>query len=160
MVAVSENNKHDERLPVKHASRRHWLVKFAPFRTSWSDIVRRGSFTLRGVQSHAARKHLSEMRSGDAVLFYQSQEEMAVVGVMIVTCEAYPDPTSSDPQWLSCDFIPVKTLPRRVRLKEIKENPRLATLALIRQPRLAVMPVTEDQFMSLTDDCQLASFTQ
>ena len=65
MVAVSKSNKHQERLAVKPLNRGHWLVKFAPFRTSWQEIVRRGTFTLRGVRSHAARKQLAGMRLGD-----------------------------------------------------------------------------------------------
>lgn len=129
-----------------------WLVKFAPFRTPWADIVKRGTFTMRGVRSPAARKHLSEMRLGDAVLFYHSQKELAVVGVMEVTREAYPDPTSADPQWLTCDFAPVKTLTRPVPLDTIKADSRLATLALVRQPRLAVMPVTPQQFDIIVDE--------
>jgi len=124
----------------------HWLVKFAPFRTPWTEIVKRGTFTLRGVRSPAARKHLSEMRLGDAVLFYHSQEELAVVGMMEVTREAYPDPTSADPQWLTCDFRPLQTLPRPVPLEAIKADSRLSALALIRQPRLAVMPLSPDEF--------------
>ena len=133
MVAVSENNKPDERLAVKPAPRSCWLVKFAPFRTSWAEIVKCGKFTLRGVRSPAARKHLMEMRLGDAVLFYHSQQELAIVGVMEVTREAYPDPTSSDPQWLTCDFAPVKTLVRPVALDTIKTDSRLSTIALVRE---------------------------
>jgi len=129
----------------------HWLIKFAPFRTGWVEIVRRGAFTLRGVRSNAARKHLAAMRIGDRVLFYHSQQELAVVGVLEVTREAYPDPTSADPQWLTCDFAPMKTLAHPVSLEAIKADPRLATLALVRQPRLAVMPVTEDQFQLITE---------
>jgi predicted RNA-binding protein with PUA-like domain len=125
---------------------RYWLVKFAPFRTAWTDIVKRGTFTLRGIRSPAARKHLSEMRKGDAVLFYHSQQELAVVGVMEVTREAYPDPTSADPQWLTCDFAPVKTLTHPVALEAIKADSRLAMLPLVRQPRLAVVPLTAEQF--------------
>ena len=118
---------------------RHWLVKFAPFRTSWAEIVRRNTFTLRGVRNPAARKYLSEMSAGDPVLFYHSQQELAVVGVMEVAREAYPDPTSADPRWLTCDFTPIRTLPRPIALAEIKSDPRLTALALVRQPRLAVM---------------------
>ena len=92
------------------ANKNFWLVKFAPFRTSWAQIVLRGGFTLRGVRSSAARTHLSAMRLGDEVLYYHSQQELAVVGAMRVTREAYPDPTSADSQWLTCDFIPMKTL--------------------------------------------------
>lgn len=137
---------------ASHYGRRHWLVKFAPFRTSWAEIVKRGTFTLRGVRSPVARKHLSEMRLGDAVLFYHSQKELAVVGVMEVTREAYPDPTSAAPQWFTCDFAPVKTLERPVTLDSIKADSRLATIALVRQPRLSVMPVTSEQFHIIVDD--------
>jgi predicted RNA-binding protein with PUA-like domain len=133
-------------------SQRKWLVKFAPFRTSWKEIVKRGTFTLRGVRSPVARKHLSEMRLGDAVFFYHSQKELAIVGVMEVTREAYPDPTSADPQWLTCDFAPVKTLAHPVTLDAIKADSRLATIALVRQPRLAVMPVTREQFDIIVSD--------
>ena len=154
MVAVSENNKPDERPTVKPAPRGYWLVKFAPFRTSWAEIVRQGSFTLRGVRSPTARNHLSAMRAGNEVLFYHSQQELAVVGVMTVTREAYPDPTSADPQWLTCDFAPVKTLVRPVTLDDIKADTRLAKMALVRKPRLAVMPVTTEQFQIVTQDFQ------
>jgi predicted RNA-binding protein with PUA-like domain len=128
------------------ASQRFWLVKFAPFRTPWTEIIKRGTFTLRGVRSPAARKHLAGMQLGDLVLFYHSQQELAVVGVMEVTREAYPDPTSADPRWLTCDFAPVKTLSRPVLLEAIKADSRLSALPLVRQPRLAVMPLTAGQF--------------
>ena len=134
-----------------NASPRHWLVKFAPFRTSWAEIVRRGTFTLRGVRSPTARANLAAMRLGDPVLFYHSQQELAVVGVMNVSREAYPDPTSADPQWSTCDFVPVKTLARPVSLDAIKADSRLATLALVRQPRLAIMAVTEEQFQIIAE---------
>jgi predicted RNA-binding protein with PUA-like domain len=152
MVAVSKSNKHQERLALKPLNRGHWLVKFAPFRTSWQEIVRRGTFTLRGVRSHAARKQLAGMRLGDAVLFYHSQQELAVVGVMEVTREAYPDPTSADLRWLTCDFAPVKTLPHPVPLEAIKADSRLSALPLVRQPRLAVMPLTAEQFQIIVGE--------
>lgn len=125
---------------------RYWLVKFAPFRTAWAEIVRRGTFTLRGVRSAGARKHLAGMRFADRVLFYHSQRELAVVGVLEVTREAYPDPTSADPHWLTCDFAPVHTLVRPVSLDELRRQPALAGLGLLKQPRLAVMPVGPDHF--------------
>ena len=111
MVAVSESNKQDVRQPVKPATMGYWLVKFAPFRTSWvGNRAPWEAFTLRGVRNPAARNYLSAMRAGDEVLFYHSQQELAVVGIMAVTREAYPDPTSADSQWLTCGFAPVKTL--------------------------------------------------
>jgi len=65
----------------RHTGMQHWLIKFAPFRTSWSEIVRRGAFTLCGVRSPVARKHLASMRKGDLVFFYHSQQEVAIVGL-------------------------------------------------------------------------------
>lgn len=125
---------------------RHWLIKFAPFRTSWHEIVKRGVFTLRGVRNHQARNHLSQMQLKDPVLFYQSQQQQAVVGWMEVMRTAYPDPTSRDPHWLTCDFVPLKQLDRPVTLADIKPDPDLQEIALIRQPRLAVMPLTGAAF--------------
>jgi len=135
----------------ENANKNFWMVKFAPFRTSWSAIVRAGTFTLRGVRSPVARNNLAAMRLGDAVLFYHSQEQRAVVGLMEVTREAYPDPTSADPRWLTCDFAPLKTLPSPVTLAELKADSRLAALALLRQPRLAVMSVSEDEFQIIRE---------
>jgi predicted RNA-binding protein with PUA-like domain len=86
------------------------------------------------------------MRNGDLVLFYHSQQELSVVGLMEVTQEAYPDPTSSDPKWLTCDFRPLQTLSHPVTLTEIKANPALSELPLVRQPRLSVMPITPEEF--------------
>ena len=126
--------------------RSFWLVKFAPFRTSWVEVVKRGTFTMRGVRNSQARNHLVSMRLCDPVLFYHSQVERAVVGLCEVTRESFPDPTSADPRWLAVDLRPVETLPRPVRLSQIKQTPRLADIALVRQPRLSVMPLTEDQY--------------
>jgi predicted RNA-binding protein with PUA-like domain len=114
--------------------------------------VRQGSFTPRGVRNPAARNYLSAMRVGDEVLFYHSQQELAVFGVMTVTREAYPDPTSTDSQWLTCDFAPVKTLAYPLPLEDIKADLRLAGMALIHQPRLAVMPVTAAEFQIIAED--------
>lgn len=131
-------------------SQRIWLIKFAPFRTSWIDIVRRGTFTMRGVRNRQARNNLAAMKIGDLVLYYHSQQELAVVGIMKVIKEAYQDPTSSDPQWLTCDFSPVLTLSRPVTLAEIKETSELANLPLVKQPRLSVMPVTKEEYETLS----------
>lgn len=136
--------------PEEKIKRNYWLVKFAPFRTSWSDIIRTGKFTLRGVRSHAARKHLIGMRINDPVLFYHSQQEKAVVGILRVTREAYPDPTSSDPKWLTCDFTPVRTLTPPVFLNQIRQIPELADIPLLRQPRLSVMPIPAHAFERMT----------
>lgn len=125
---------------------RYWIVKFAPFRTSWSEIVRRGTFTLRGVRSPVARRNLSLMTVGELVLFYHSQQERAVVGIMTVARSAYPDPTSKDPRWLTCDFRPLRSLQQSVPLSAVKANPRLALTGLVRQPRLSVASIDQQEF--------------
>ena len=135
------------RVPQKVASVNTYflLVKFAPFRTSWRDIIMAGQFALRGVRSHAARKNLQAMRLA-RILFYHSQKEKAIVGVLKVTRPAYPDPTSADPKWLTCDFAPTKTLTRPVTLKELRSLPQFADLPLLRQPRLSVMPISSNHY--------------
>lgn len=138
-----------------NAKQSFWLVKFAPFRTSWTEIVQRGTFTLRGIRSATARKHLGAMKEGDAVLYYHSQQELAVVGILAVSREAYPDPTSADPQWLTCDFTPVQRLPKPVPLSGLRANPALSELPLLRQPRLAVMPLTHAEYQQIIALSQL-----
>jgi len=123
-----------------------WLVKFAPFRTPWREIVRRGVFTLRGVRSYQARNNLAAMRQGDLVLYYHSQQELQIVGIMQVATEAVSDPTSADPKWLTVNFTPLKTLPDPISLTAIRKVDELSEIALIRQPRLSAMPLTQYQF--------------
>lgn len=89
------------------------------------------------------------MRLGDQVLFYQSQQGQAIVGILKVTREAYPDPTSADPQWMICDFAPIATFPSPISLEAIKNSPALSNLPLIRRPRLSVMPLTANEFENI-----------
>ena len=105
-----------------------------------------------GNHSPAARNSLKEMRLRDPVLFYHSQQERAVVGLMEVSRRAYPDPTSTDPQWLTCEFVPIRSLSRSVSLAEIKADAQLAEVALVRQPRLPVMPLTALEFNIIAND--------
>jgi predicted RNA-binding protein with PUA-like domain len=128
-----------------------WLIKFAPFRTSWTDIVRRGTFTLRGIRNPEARNNLAAMRKNDLVLFYHSQRERAIVGILTVTRTAYPDPTTADSRWLTCDFKPFRSLPRPVALAEMKKNPHFEDCPLIRRPRLSVMPISQSHYSRLLE---------
>jgi len=126
--------------------RRFWLVKSEPGSYSWERFVRDASTGWDGVRNAQARNHLAAMRKGDAVLFYHSGEGKQVVGVARVTRQAYPDPTSDDERWLAVDLAPVKALNRPVSLSEIKADPRLAEIPLVRQSRLSVMPLPEAAF--------------
>jgi len=126
--------------------RGHWLVKSEPVKYSWDEFVRDGETYWDGVRNYAARNHLRAMKRGDLVLYYHSNEGREVVGVARVKGESYPDPTSDDERWLVVDLAPLKPLAQPVALSQIKADPRLAEIALVKQPRLSVMPVTRTAF--------------
>ena len=126
--------------------KRFWLIKFAPFRTSWVQVVKCGGFTMRGVRNVQARNYLATMRIGEQVFFYHSQQELAVVGLCEVESPAFQDPTSADSRWLAVTFRPIKTLASPVPLSLIRNTLGLEQIGVVRQPRLSVMPLTESQF--------------
>ncbi len=124
----------------------YWLVKSEPFKYSWEQFLNDGSTYWDGVRNYQARNNLRAMGKGDLVLYYHSNEGLAVVGVARVIKEAYQDPTTDDDRWSVVDLKPVKTLKRPVTLEEIKNDKRLANMKLVRQGRLSVSPATEDEF--------------
>jgi predicted RNA-binding protein with PUA-like domain len=122
----------------------YWLMKSEPESYSWSDLVRDGGTEWDGVRNNAARLHLKAMKVGDTAFFYHSMSDKAVVGIMRITREAQPDPKDRD--WVSVRVEPVEALPRPVTLAEIKAEPRLSKMELIRQSRLSVAPVRDDEW--------------
>lgn len=124
----------------------YWLVKQEPGEYAWADLAREGKTAWTGVRNFQARNHLRAMRPGDQVLFYHSGDEKQIVGIAWVTRAAYPDPTATEGDWSAVDMSPIKRLPRPVALTEIKTDPLLRTLPLVRQSRLSVCPVTAAQF--------------
>ena len=125
----------------------HWLMKSEPESYGWDDLVRDGGTEWDGVRNNAARLHLKAMKKGDDALFYHSMSEKAVVGVMRIVREAQPDP--KDPDWVSVRVEPVRPLPRPVTLAEIKATPSLSKMELIRQSRLSVAPVRDEEWNAL-----------
>jgi predicted RNA-binding protein with PUA-like domain len=123
-----------------------WLVKQEPSAYSWTDFVRDGRTAWTGVRNYTARNNLRAMSKGDAVLFYHSVVGKEIVGIAKVVREAYPDPTAKEGDWNAVDLAPEKALPRPVTLEEVKRNPKLKEMALLRLSRLSVQPVTRDQF--------------
>ncbi len=125
---------------------RYWLVKSEPSVYSWEQFCQDGSTYWDGVRNYQARNNLRAMRVGDQVLYYHSNTGLAVVGVARVTREAYQDPTTDDERWVVVNLEPVHALARPVSLREIKQDARLQAIGLIKQSRLSVMPVTEQEF--------------
>jgi len=122
----------------------YWLMKSEPESYGWADLVRDGGTEWDGVRNNAARLHLKAMKPGDEAFLYHSMSDKAVVGIMRITREAQPDPRDKD--WVSVRVEPVKPLPRPVTLAEIKAEPSLAAMELIRQSRLSVAPVREEEW--------------
>jgi len=123
-----------------------WLVKQEPSSYSWSDFVAEGETAWTGVRNYTARNNLRKMRNGDEVLFYHSGEEKAVVGIARVTRLAYPDTTAKEGDWSAVDLAPIKSLIQPVTLRQIKNEPRLRQIPLVRQSRLSVMPLGKAEF--------------
>jgi predicted RNA-binding protein with PUA-like domain len=124
----------------------YWLVKQEPEAYSWDDFVRDGRTQWTGVRNFLARKHLRAMRKGDVVLFYHSVSEKAVVGIAEVIREAFPDPTAKEGDWSAVELKPVKPLKRPVTLQEIKAEPKLRDIPLLRCSRLSVQPLGKADF--------------
>jgi len=121
-----------------------WLMKSEPESYSWNDLIRDKGTEWDGVRNNAARLHLKAMKEGDEAFFYHSMSDKAVVGIMRITREAQPDPKDND--WVSVRVEPVEPLARPVTLAEIKAEPRLAKMELIRQSRLSVAPVRDEEW--------------
>jgi predicted RNA-binding protein with PUA-like domain len=128
-----------------------WLVKQEPSSYSWSDFVADGETSWTGVRNFAARNNLRKMQKGDEVLFYHSGDEKAVVGIAKVVRTAYLDATADEGDWSTVDLAPVRSVAKRVTLREIKSNSRLKGIPLIRQSRLSVMPLTEPDFREIVN---------
>ncbi len=127
-------------------ARQYWLVKSEPGAYSWDDLVRAGEDLWDGVRNHQARNNLAAMQRGDLVLFYHSVDAREVVGIARVTRESYPDPTTDDPRWVAVDVEPVRPLVKPVSLEQIRRDTRLNDIALVRQSRLSVVPLTRPAF--------------
>ena len=127
-----------------------WLVKSEPEAFSWAQQVHNNVEPWTGVRNYQARNNLAAMKIGDLAFFYHSVSEKRIVGVVEVVREAYPDPTAEDPRWVCVDVKAMGAFGRPVSLAEIKADPALADMALLKQSRLSVAPVTEQEFRHLT----------
>lgn len=131
----------------------HWLVKSEPFKYSWDRMVADGVTHWDGVRNHQAANNLKAMRLDDRVFFYHSNEGLAVVGVVAVAREYYPDPSDPAGRFGMVDVRAVAPAPVPVTLKQMKADPELQGMALVRQSRLSVCPVTDAEWARV---CALA----
>lgn len=124
----------------------YWLVKSEPFKYSWNQFEKDKQTYWDGIRNYAARLHLKNMKKGDEVLFYHSNEGLEIVGIAKVVKEYYQDPTTEDDAWVAVDLKALKKLKKPVTLEAIKKDKRLADMALIRISRLSVQPVTAEEY--------------
>lgn len=124
----------------------HWLVKSEPFKYSWDQFEQDKGTYWDGVRNYLARNNLREMAKGDLVLFYHSNEGLEIVGIAKVTKTAYQDPTTDDTNWVAVDLKPYKRLKKPVSLTQVKAEPRLKDIQMLRLNRLSVVSITPEEF--------------
>jgi predicted RNA-binding protein with PUA-like domain len=136
-----------------HRLMRYWLMKSEPDAFSWDDLVAKGDVGEEwdGVRNYQARNMMRDMALGDRAFFYHSQSDKAVVGIAEVIATAHPDSTTDDPRWECVDVRAVSALPRPVTLDMCKNDPRLSGMALLKQARLSVQPVTAEEWAAVCE---------
>jgi predicted RNA-binding protein with PUA-like domain len=125
---------------------KYWLMKSEPDVFSYDDLVKKGREHWDGVRNYTARNNLRAMKKGDIALFYHSNIDKAVVGIIHIVKEAYQDPTTEETQWVCVDVSPKEKLKNPVTLAAIKANPKLIDIKLIKQGRLSVMDISKAEF--------------
>lgn len=134
---------------------RYWLFKSEPNTWGWEHQVAKGDAGEEwdGVRNYQARNFMREMELGDRGFFYHSVNEKRIVGIVEVIAKAHPDSTTDDPRWECVDIKAVKPVARPVTLDEIKQDPRLAEMILVKNSRLSVQPVTDEEWRIV---CEMA----
>jgi len=124
----------------------YWLIKSEPFKYSFDQFIADKKTFWDGVRNYQARNNLREMKKGDLLLFYHSNEGKEVVGIAKIVKEAYQDPTTDDTNWVVVDVAPVRKLKNPVTLEMVKKERRLENMALVKLMRLSVQPVKKEEF--------------
>ena len=124
----------------------YWLLKSEPTTWSWEDQVKAGVEMWDGVRNYQARNNLISMKKKDLCFFYHSVSEKLIIGIVEVVKEHYPDPTDKTGRFVVTNVRAKKKLKRPVSLEEIKTTPKLSNIALIKQSRLSVMPLTKNEW--------------
>ena len=126
-----------------------WIIKQEPSQYNWKQFEKDRETYWDGVRNYQARNNLKNMKKGDNLLFYHSVVGKEIVWIAEVTREAYPDPTTDDERWVVVDLKPIKPFKVPVTLEQIKAHKELSEIALIKQARLSVMPITKKEFQIL-----------
>jgi len=129
----------------------YWLMKSEPDAYGWDHLIAEKEGVWDGVKNAQASNNMKAMKTGDQVFFYHSRQGLEIVGIMEVSAEQFPDPFDDTGRWIAVKVKPVRKLTRPVTLKEMKQNSELENLAIIRQTRLSVAPVTEPQWASILE---------
>ena len=134
----------------------YWLIKSEPFKYSWSQLKKDKKTIWDGVRNYAARNNLRDMKKGDLAFFYHSNEGVEIVGIAKVVKEHFQDPTTKETAWLSVEFAPFMDLKKPVSLEQIKQEPSLEQMDLVRLARLSVGKVRPEEFDKI---CLMAETT-
>lgn len=129
----------------------YWIVKQEPEDYSWSDFVADGKTAWTGVRNYQARNNLRAMKSGDKALYYHSGEQKSIVGIARVDRAAYADPTAKEGDWVAVDLKPEKPLKNPVTLADLKADKLLKNIALVRNSRLSVSPIQDNEFARILE---------
>lgn len=129
----------------------YWLIKSEPVKYSWNQFLKDKKAVWDGVRNYAARNNLRAMKKGDLALFYHSNEGLNIVGIAKVIKEHYQDPTTEEIAWSAVDFAPFKSLKTPVSLQDVKNDPLLKHMDLVRLSRLSVSVVKEDEYYKICD---------
>ena len=127
----------------------HWLIKSEPEKYAFADLVRDGRTVWDGVRNNQAALYLKAMKLGDEALFYHSQKGLEIVGIAKVMREAFPDPSDAEGRFVAVEVAPVRALNSPVTLAAMKANPGLSSMAMFRQFRLSVAPVTAEEWTAI-----------
>jgi predicted RNA-binding protein with PUA-like domain len=124
----------------------YWLLKTEPETFSWDTLEKEGHSMWDGVRNYQARNNLRLMKKGDIFLFYHSGKFSGIIGLAEVSKEHYPDPTATEGDWSVVEVKPLRKLKRFITLEEIKKQPSLKNMVLVKNTRLSVQPVTEQEY--------------
>ena len=128
---------------------KYWLIKSEPSVYSWDQFEKDGKTNWNGVRNYQAANNMKAMKKGDQAFFYHSNDGKEIVGIAEIVKEAYPDPTDATGKFVMVDVKPVKKLKKTVTLADIKSHATLKNMALVKQSRLSVSPVTADEWKSI-----------